>query len=186
VKNLNESFEDFVNESNSNECLKELDKFLEEDVDENFDPNSFILGQEFGRQMHGGGGGEVSVGVGIAIIAASILVPAAAMITIAQWDNIKDWFKKKKVQRLQKELNKHMSPEQLDDILNVLKIKYPETYRLITSNKAKGDIIKGLNNIKSQKGIEDTGEKGKDILKHIDPKFMDELVRRLKTRSRAK
>ena len=72
-----------------------------------------------------------------------------------------------------------MGIEQLDDIIDVLKVQYPETYRLITSNKAKAGIIKGLNNIKSK-------EEGKDLLKNIDVKFMEELVRRLKIRSRKK
>ena len=80
-----------------------------------------------------------------------------------------------------------MGDEDLDRILDVLKERYPETYKLITSNKMRSKIIDGLNQIKSQKNVEDDGSKTRpDILKSIDPKFMEELVRRLKTRSRQK
>ena len=179
MENLH-TFEEFVNESKSNEkVLAEIDKYFNEDVDENFDIVSYELGKMSQRAMESGDPATVSLGVGIAIIAGSIMVPAATMILVSHWDNIKNWFKKKKLQRIEKKLDSVMGPEQLDDIIEVLKVQYPETYRLITSNKAKAGIIQGLNTIKSK-------SEGKDILKNIDVKLMEELVRRLKTRSRQK
>ena len=179
MKNLH-TFEEFLNESRSNEkVLSEIDKYFNEDVDENFDIVSYELGKMSQRAIEQGDTGSVSLGVGLAIIAGSIMIPAASVAVISYWDEIKNWFKKKKIQRFEKKLDSIMGIEQLDDIIDVLKVQYPETYRLITSNKAKAGIIKGLNNIKSK-------EEGKDLLKNIDVKFMEELVRRLKIRSRKK
>ena len=184
MKNLH-TFEEFVNESKTNEkVFDELDKYFNEDVDENFDIVSYEIGRLSQQAMDSGGGGTVPLGVGLAIIAGALMVPAATMTIAYHWDNIKNWFKKKKVERLQKKMDSIMGDEDLDRILDVLKERYPETYKLITGNKYRGDIIKGLNQIKSQKNIEDDGSKNRpNILKSIDPKFMEELVRRLKTRS---
>lgn len=181
------TFEEFLNESKSNEkYIAELDKYFNEDVDENFDIVSYELGRMSQRAMDSGGG-TVPLGVGLAIIAGALMIPAATMTLAYHWDNIKNWFKKKKVERLQKQMDSVMGDEDLDQILDVLKERYPETYKLITSNKMRSKILDGLNQIKSQKNVEDDGSKNRpDILKSIDPKFMEELVRRLKTRSRQK
>ena len=182
------TYEEFVNESKSNEkVIAELDKYFNEDVDENFDIVSYEIGRMSQRAMDSGDGSTVPLGIGLAIIAGALAIPSATMALVYHWDNIKKWFKRKKVERMQKKLDSVMGVEDLDQILDVLEQRYPETYKLITSNRIKDKIIKGLNQIKSQKNIEDDGSKNRpDILKNIDPQFMEELVRRLKTRSRQK
>ncbi len=177
-----------IKESKSDErVIAELDKYFNEDVDENFDIISYELGRMSQRAMQSGDGSTVPLGIGLAIIAGALAIPSATMALVYHWDNIKKWFNRKKVERMQKKLDSVMGVEDLDQILDVLEERYPETYKLITSNRIKDKIIKGLNQIKSQKNIEDDGSKNRpDILKNIDPKFMEELVRRLKTRSRQK